>query len=222
MAEEAEEVDVFAQPDFVRLYDWAAGMRQEDLAFYVRLAAEHGSPVLDVACATGRLTLPMAREANEVVGLVCSHPMLDLVRAKVEAEPPPVRARLSFIQAGMEDFELDRQFPTVIVPDSAVFQLHGRFSLSQCFRRLYRHTLPGGVAVVDALAPDGMSEQEIGRNMEVAEAVNPATGLLTPLSRRVTNMFWDTPDGHRSDGVHGGRWRGRAGVRVPPRLSLAG
>ncbi len=192
MAEETDQVDLFEQPDFVRLHDWAAGLRQEDVPFYTALAAERGEPVLDVACATGRLALPLAREGSEAVGLVCSPQMLELVRAKVEAEPPQVRGRLSFIQAGMEDFELEQQFPTVIVPDSAVFELHGRFSLSQCFRRLYRHTWPGGVAVVDALSPEVMAEQEIGRRADVAEGVNPATGLLTRLSRRVTNMFWDT------------------------------
>jgi len=192
MAEETDQVDLFGQPDFVRFYDWAAGLRQGDVPYYAGLAAEHGAPVLDVACATGRLALPLARKGAEMVGLVCSPPMLELVRAKVEAEPPEVRGRLSFIQSGMEDFDLERQFPTLIVPDSAVFELHGRFSLSQCFRRLYRHTQPGGVAVVDALSPEIMAEQEVGRRAEVAEGVNPATGLLTRLSRRVTNVFWDT------------------------------
>jgi ubiquinone/menaquinone biosynthesis C-methylase UbiE len=192
MAEETGEVDVFGQPDFVRLHDWASGLRQEDAPFYSALAAEHGSPVLDVACATGRLAVPLARQGAEVVGLVCSREMLELVRAKVEAEPAEVRRRLSFVQDGVEDFELDRQFPTVLMPDSAVFALHGRFSLSQCFRRLYRHTEPGGVAVVDAVAPEVMAEQEVGRRLEVAEGVNPATGLLTRLTLRVTSVFWDT------------------------------
>jgi ubiquinone/menaquinone biosynthesis C-methylase UbiE len=192
MAEETDELHVFRQPDFARLHDWASALRQEDVPFYSALAAEHGGPVLDVACATGRLALPLARQGLEVLGLVCTHTMLELVRAKVEAEPADVRARLSFVQAGVEDFELDRQFPTVLMPDSAVFELHGRFSLSQCFRHLYRHTEPGGVAVVDAVSPEVMAELEVGRRVEVAEGVNPATGLLTRLSRRVTNMSWDT------------------------------
>ena len=191
MAKETDELDVFGQPDFVRLHDWASRFRQDDLAFYAGLVEEYGSPVLDVACGTGRLAIPLARQGSEVVGLVCSHEMLDLVRAKVESEPQEVRRRLSFVQDAVEDFELERQFPTVLMPDSAVFDLHGRFSLSQCFRRLYRHTEPGGVAVVDAVAPDVMAEQEMGRRVDVAEGVNPATGLLTRLCRRVTNMFWD-------------------------------
>ena len=191
MTEETSQVEVFQQADFVRLYDWASGLRQEDVEFFSNLAAERGSPVLDVACATGRLDIPLARQGTGMVALVCSQAMLELVRAKVEAEPAEVRARLSFFQEAMEGFDLDRQFPTVIVPDSAVFGLHGRFSLSQCFRRLYRHAEPGGVAVVDAVAPEVMADQEIGRRVEVAEGVNPATGLLTRLTRSVTNVYWD-------------------------------
>jgi ubiquinone/menaquinone biosynthesis C-methylase UbiE len=191
MAEETQQVDLYRQADFVRLHDWASSLRQEDATFYAALAAAHGWPVLDVNCATGRLALPLARQGGEVVGLVCSHEMLELVRAKVEAEPPQVRERLSFVQAGLEDFELERQFPTVIVPDSAVFGLPGRFSLSQCFRRLYRHTQPGGVAVIDAVAPHIVADLEIGHRADVAEGINPATGRMTSLSRRVVNMFWD-------------------------------
>jgi len=191
VAEEIEQVEPFEEAHFVRLHDWATSLRQDDLPFYARLVREHGSPVLDVACATGRVDIPLARQGAEVVGLVCSQAALELVRGKVESEPPDVRARLSFIRAGMEEFDLGRQFRTVIVPDSAVFALRGRYSLTQCFRRLYRHTAPGGVAVVDVVAPSVMADREVGRRVDVAEGVNPATGLPTRLTTRVTNILWD-------------------------------
>ena len=192
MAEETSQVEAFRQVDFVRLHDWATAQRLEDLPFYSRLTAEHGPAVLDVACTTGRLDIPLARQGCEVAGLVCSEAMLGLVRAKVEAEPAEVRARLSFFQESMEEFDLGRQFPTVLMPDSAVFELHGRFSVTQCLRRLYRHTEPGGVAVIDAVAPEVMAEQVVGRRVEAAEGVNPATGLLTRHVTRVINVSWDT------------------------------
>ena len=192
MAEETSQVEAFRQVDFVRLHDWASAPSQEELAFYSRLAAEHGSPVLDVACTTGRLDIPLARQGCEVAGLVCSDEVLAFVQAKLEAEPAEVRERLSFFQQSVEAFDLDRQFPTLIMPDSAVFELHGRFSLTQCFRRLYRHTEPGGEAVIDAVAPEVMAEKVVGLRAEAAQGVNPATGLPTRLIRRVTNVSWDT------------------------------
>ena len=192
MAEETSQAEAFGQADFVRLHDWATAQRVEDVPFFSRVAAQHGSPVLDVACATGRLDLPLARQGALVTGLVSSQVLLELVRTKADAEPEDVRARLAFLLENMEEFDLGRQFPAVLMPDSAVFGLYGRFSVTQCFRRLYRHTEPGGVTVVDAVSPEVMAEQVVGKRVEAAEGVNPATGLPTRHVRRVVNVSWDT------------------------------
>ncbi|HEY2617191.1 MAG TPA: hypothetical protein VGI78_07625, partial [Acetobacteraceae bacterium] len=40
-----------------------------DTAFYAQLARETGGPVLEVACGTGRIALPLAERGFEVTGV---------------------------------------------------------------------------------------------------------------------------------------------------------
>jgi 2-polyprenyl-3-methyl-5-hydroxy-6-metoxy-1,4-benzoquinol methylase len=53
-------------------------------AFYCELARRIGGPVLELACGTGRLTLPLAREGHEVVGLDASPRMLAVARRRAQ------------------------------------------------------------------------------------------------------------------------------------------
>jgi ubiquinone/menaquinone biosynthesis C-methylase UbiE len=46
---------------FANHYDLEYGQFQGDLDFYVALAREAAPPVLELACGTGRVTLPIAR-----------------------------------------------------------------------------------------------------------------------------------------------------------------
>jgi len=73
--------DVYLLGNFTRFYDWSYMDREEDIPFYVRMARECGSPVLEVACGTGRVLIPLAREGFEVVGIDFSEHMLGIGRA---------------------------------------------------------------------------------------------------------------------------------------------
>ena len=52
------------------------------LAFYLELAQEFGSPILDIACGTGLYALPMAQCGFEVTGIDLAKPMLEYARQK--------------------------------------------------------------------------------------------------------------------------------------------
>jgi len=52
------------------LYDHDYRRRRADVQFYRTLAAEHGGPVLDLACGTGRIMVPLLRDGHTVVGWI--------------------------------------------------------------------------------------------------------------------------------------------------------
>src|SRR5215210_8633506 len=66
-----------------RLYD--AFPFEADLPLYLDLAAAEGGRVLEVACGSGRVLVPLARAGHDVVGLDASPHMLALARGKLEA-----------------------------------------------------------------------------------------------------------------------------------------
>ena len=52
-----------------RVYDpWSAGV-VEDVEFYVDEARASGGPVVEIACGTGRISVPVAKAGIRVIGV---------------------------------------------------------------------------------------------------------------------------------------------------------
>jgi ubiquinone/menaquinone biosynthesis C-methylase UbiE len=71
-------------------YDAAYAIKQDlvDLPFYLDLAKRSGGPALEIACGTGRVLLPIAREGIVIDGVDNSLPMLRVLKSRIENEPP--------------------------------------------------------------------------------------------------------------------------------------
>ena len=74
-------------------YDAAYAKKQflADIPFYVDLAKRAGGPVLEIACGTGRVLLPIARAGIAIDGVDNSAAMLGVLKARLEREPRDVR-----------------------------------------------------------------------------------------------------------------------------------
>lgn len=131
-------------------YDlWFAGEDFEDVEFFRSAIRDGGEPALEVACGTGRLLVPFAREGLDVEGLDLSEEMLEICRRKAEAFGVSVPLHLG----EMEDFSLGRRFRTIFVPFGSFMLLgdvnRARQALS-CFRA---HLLEGGRALIPLHLP---------------------------------------------------------------------
>ena len=76
-------MDIYDDAEF---YDQEFANRGHEIPFFLKQAKLAGGPVLEVACGTGRITLPIARAGVEIAGLDISRPMLERARRKAEAE----------------------------------------------------------------------------------------------------------------------------------------
>jgi SAM-dependent methyltransferase len=124
-----------------------------DVEFFRAAARRTGGPILDVGCGTGRVSIPLAADGWEVVGLDRSAPMLALAERRRAIEPPEVAARLTFVEGDLTGFDLGRTFALIVVP-SRVFQ----FLLTPDAQRsglaaLRRHLAPTGELVLDLFDP---------------------------------------------------------------------
>src|ERR1700724_2732269 len=75
-----------------------------DVPFYVDLARKSGGPVLEIACGTGRVLLPIARQGIAIDGVDNSLPMLSVLKSHIESGPPQVRRRVTLHNGDMRDF----------------------------------------------------------------------------------------------------------------------
>src|SRR4029077_2093045 len=76
-----------------KYYDDAYATKEDlpDLEFYVDMAKANGGPVLELACGTGRILLPIAREGISIHGVDNSLPMLNVLQDKLRQELKDVR-----------------------------------------------------------------------------------------------------------------------------------
>ena len=173
--------------DFARFYDWTVEGDVADVAFYVETARRYGSPLLELGCGTGRLTIPLARRGFTITGIDISREMLRIAEAKLDAEPAEVRERIRLVQADMSDFQLGEAANVVFVPAASFFHLHTQEQRTSCLSSVRKHLTQAGVVVIDVLPADRMANQTVGKTDVVRSSVNPATGKMTrELNRKLS------------------------------------
>ena len=138
--------------DYAEYYDQDHATRV-DIPFYVDLARQCGSPILELACGTGRVAIPLAEAGFEVWGIDLSENMLAVCRAKVEQHHLSDRVHLAL--ADMAAFDLPcKGFALAYVPYRSFMHLFTQRDQISCLERVHRHLRPGGLFVVDLYAPD--------------------------------------------------------------------
>ncbi|OGO38663.1 MAG: hypothetical protein A2W35_06950 [Chloroflexi bacterium RBG_16_57_11] len=98
---------------FSYLYHAHHSLDNEDLAFWLDLAAQQPGPVLELGCGTGRVLVPLARAGYRMVGLDRDPEMLALLSARLPAEL--YRSVLLF-QADFTRFHLACTFSLILLP----------------------------------------------------------------------------------------------------------
>src|SRR5690348_2367219 len=83
------------------------------VAFYSALAQETGSPVLEIACGTGRVSIPIAQLGFAVTGLDIVPGMLDRARSKSVGLPT------RWVEGDARTFDLSEQFRLVFLTGNA-------------------------------------------------------------------------------------------------------
>lgn len=134
-----------------RRYDALAGQHfgSRDAAYWQAQAAQCSGPVLELACGSGRLTLPLAGHGTEIAGLDSSEPMLALAREKSAHANRPIDWHLG----DMAGFDLGRRFSLIFVPNNSVAHLLTWQDFGLCLACVRRHLTDGGRFMLDYFNP---------------------------------------------------------------------
>lgn len=114
-----------------------------DRAFYLEIIREHGQPVLDIGCGTGRLLLDYLGQGIDIDGVDNSPDMLARCRRKAAA----LGLAPALYQQYMEALALPRRYRTIVIPSSSLQLVIEPAMVLETVRRVHAHLLPGGVAV---------------------------------------------------------------------------
>jgi SAM-dependent methyltransferase len=125
------------------------GLPLGDVPFYVEEAKRASGAVLDLACGTGRVTIPVAQSGVEIIGLDQSPSMLEHARAKA-AE---AGVKIEWIEADCRRFSLGRKFALIFMAFNSMQHLHDHASLAALFARVQEHLAPGGRFIFEVFNP---------------------------------------------------------------------
>ena len=135
--------------DYPDLYDELLPVGAH-VPFYVDLARQQAGAVLELACGTGQLTVPIASHGLLTVGLDQSHAMLNAAKKRASA----AGASVWFVQGDMRDFALDRKFNLIVVARNSLLHLLTTEDLLTTLTAVRRHLAPDGVFAFDIFNPD--------------------------------------------------------------------
>ena len=138
-----------------KYYDDAYTAKQDlhDLPFYLDLARETGGPVLELACGTGRILLPIARQGIAIHGVDNSVPMVDVLQKNLKREPKDVRELVSIMQGDLRHFRSHRNYPLVIIPFRPMQHMYTAEDQIKALKTAAYHLDPDGLLAFDVFYP---------------------------------------------------------------------
>ncbi len=149
----------------------------EDIPFYVNQAAQTGGPILELACGTGRVAIPLMEAGHEVWGVDLSSEMLEVLKEKRSALAPDVQARIHLVHGDMSRFDLGRRFSLIIIPFRGFQGLITRKQQEGCLRCVREHLAPEGRFVVNVFKPYTVLDESWCQGQAlIREVVDPRTG----------------------------------------------
>ena len=103
--------------------------------------------ILDLACGTGNITIPMAKLGYNMIGLDISTEMLNIARQK--AAETETKYDILFLQQDMTEFELYGTVDVIICALDGINYLSGADELENVFALAHNYLNPDGVMIFD-------------------------------------------------------------------------
>lgn len=130
-------------------YDRQHGGYDADIRFILGNLPPAGSPVIDLACGTGRITLPLAEAGNDVTGVDLHEGML--ARAQEKAAQQGLSVRL--IQQDCRELDLPVIAPFIVMAGNSFQHFLTNEDQDRLMESVRRHLEPGGRFIFDTRNP---------------------------------------------------------------------
>ncbi|MFE0022987.1 daptide-type RiPP biosynthesis methyltransferase [Amycolatopsis sp. NPDC059021] len=179
-------------PEGAAEYDRLSRGDTQEIGELLRAARRVTGPVLDLACGSGRLTLPLLGRGHDVWAIDSSPAMLQLLTER-HAEQPHARGTLKTVEADMSTMDLAATFELIVLGTSSVCLLDeaGRAAL---FSRVRQLLAPGGRFLVSTMdfGPELLTTRTAERISMVTYTGEPGDTVITLF------QHFDAPRGIRT------------------------
>ena len=129
--------------------------RAQFVAFHRELADEYGQQgVLDIACGTGNIAIPLAMVGHEVWGFDLSDAMIRKLQRKMDELNEEIRRNIHPSVQDMIDFSYDRQFSLAMIPASGFVHLRTPDEQRKALINIHSHLVSGRILTFNTFDPD--------------------------------------------------------------------
>ena len=125
----------------------------DDLPMYLEWARRVGSPILDVGCGTGRVTLALAQAGFEVTGIDESSEMLARAHQRILSDPTAM-SKVRLLAVPAQQFRAENRYHLAILSLNTFAHFLTQAQQLETLNNLRRHLVPGGVLINDMTPPD--------------------------------------------------------------------
>lgn len=134
--------------NIIRYYDAENTDKNDDIDFYIQLAEEHGEPLLDVGCGTGRVMFPLAQAGYVIHGIDNEPAMLEPAQDRLKAQPE-LRERLILHEGDILTYDMPVKFKLTLVPYNGLMHFHDQETQLKALQQLRKWTQDDGYLVLD-------------------------------------------------------------------------
>lgn len=158
---------------------------REDTGFFVSVAKEHGGPILEVGCGTGRVTKQIAAGGLDIDGIELSRE-----RLRVAREAMPAEYQGTLFCGDMRDFRLPRSYRLAMLPYRVLQELATAEEKIQCLSCVHDHLDEGGLVLIDNYNPSiPMLARDPGASARVTGKTGPDGETVRRTDRVVSRDY---------------------------------
>lgn len=121
----------------------------DDIPFYMEQARHFGSPVLELACGTGRIAIPLAQQNIPVVGVDISKAMLSVFENKLKELSYDTQKNITCKQGDMTNFSFDTLFSLILLPFHSFQALTSDEQVKNCLACIHHHLTDEGAFIIN-------------------------------------------------------------------------
>jgi ubiquinone/menaquinone biosynthesis C-methylase UbiE len=176
-------------------YDIEHAHFDEDVDLYLNFAeasGTYGGPLLELACGSGRLLLPLARAGYHITGVDSSARMLELAREALEAEE--LTSQCTLVQQDMGALQLGQKFHLAFIALGSFAHVCTRKEQQQALASIYGQLTAGSTFILDISNADvrymeNMGGQVLHQGTWTMDDGKLLTHFVSPASSASTHLL---------------------------------
>lgn len=121
-----------------------------ELPFLMEWVSKKGGPIVDLACGTGRMTIPLASKGFKLIGVDLHAGMLEQAKKKAQE----LDLQIEWVEQDCTQLDLKCKSPLIYMVGNSIQHFHTNDSQNKLLTSIYKHLEEDGVFIFGSRFPN--------------------------------------------------------------------